>query len=96
MIDTAQLLFYIILIALTIVSVMVGVQLFLLIADLRKTIERVNKSLDKVTTIVDSVERPIMSLSSIFPALLGFLSVINRFKKKGDQQCQTADQQKDL
>ncbi len=65
MIDTVQLVLLFVIAVLTILLVILGVQVFFILKDLRKTIVKANKVLDNAGSITDNVSGPIASLSSI-------------------------------
>ena len=65
MIDTVQLVLLLVIAILTILLVVLGVQVFFILKDLRKTIGKANKVLDNAGSITDNVSVPIESLSTL-------------------------------
>ena len=65
MTDPAQTALFLVVIVLTILLAVLGFQVFFILKELRKTIDKVNKVLDDTGTITESVSKPISSLSSI-------------------------------
>jgi len=65
MTDPAQTALFLIVIVLTILLVVLGIQVFFILRELRKTIDKANKVLDDTGMITESVSKPISSLSSI-------------------------------
>lgn len=65
MIDPAQTALFLVIIVLTILLVILGIQVFFILRELRKTIEKANKVLDDTGVITESVSGPISSLSSL-------------------------------
>lgn len=65
MIDPAQTALFLVVIVLTILLVVLGIQVFFILRELRKTIDKANKVLDDTGTITESVSKPISSLSSL-------------------------------
>lgn len=65
MIDPAQTALLLIVVILTILLVVLGIQVFFILRELRKTVEKANKVLDNTSTITESVSKPISSLSSL-------------------------------
>lgn len=65
MIDPAQTALFLIIIVLTFLLIVLGVQVFFILKELRKTIDKLNKVLDDTGTITESVAKPVSSLSSI-------------------------------
>ncbi|MBI2028118.1 MAG: hypothetical protein HYT07_00780 [Candidatus Levybacteria bacterium] len=78
MIDSAQTILFVVIVALTILLLVLGVQVFFILRDLRKTVSKANKVLDNTNVITQSVSSPISSLSSIAMGIKTGSSVINR------------------
>ena len=89
MYDPAQILLFIIIITLTIFLVILGIQVSLILKDLRKTIAKANKVLDDSGQITEAVRGPLVGLSN---TIMGFkagntlLNLINKATKaKGEK-----------
>ena len=65
MIDSVQLVLFAVIVVLTILLLALGVQVFFILKEVRRTLEKTNKVLDDTGHITESVSRPISSLSSI-------------------------------
>jgi len=65
MIDPAQTALFLIVIILTILLVVLGIQVFFILKNLQKTLEKFNKVLDDAGVITESVSKPIASLSTL-------------------------------
>jgi hypothetical protein len=65
MTDPAQTALFLVVIVLTILLVVLGIQVFFILRELRKTIDKANKVLDDTGTITESVSKPLSSLSSL-------------------------------
>lgn len=65
MIDPAQTVLFLVVIILTILLIVLGIQVFFILRELRKTIDKANKVLDDTGTITESVSGPISRLSSL-------------------------------
>jgi predicted PurR-regulated permease PerM len=65
MIDPAQTALFIVIIVLTVLLVVLGVQVFYILRELRKTITKINKVLDYTESITESVSKPIASFSTL-------------------------------
>lgn len=65
MIDPAQAMLFLVIVVLTILLLILGIQVFFILRELRKTIEKANKVLDDTGVITESVSKPISSLSSL-------------------------------
>lgn len=65
MIDPVQLVLLIVIIILTILLVILGVQVFLILKELRQTISKTNRVLDNADSITENIEAPLEALSSM-------------------------------
>ena len=65
MIDSVQFILFIVIIVLTGLLVFLGVQVFFILKELRRTLEKTNDMLDNAGKITESISRPLSSLSSI-------------------------------
>jgi len=66
MIDTVQAVLLFVIVLLTILFVVLGIQVYLILKDLRVTLKRTNKILDDVENLTEGVSTQINSLSSMF------------------------------
>lgn len=82
MIDTVQIILLLVIVALTVLLVLLGVQVFFILKDLRNTISKANKVLDDTGLITQSVSRPLASFSAIATGLkAGSILTIIKFAK---------------
>ncbi len=65
MIDPAQTVLFLVIIILTVLLVVLGIQVFSILRELRKTIDKTNKVLDDTGVITESVSKPLSSLSTL-------------------------------
>jgi len=65
MIDPVQLVLLIVILVLTILLVILGVQVFLILKELRQTITKTNKVLDNADSITENIEVPLAAISSL-------------------------------
>ena len=79
--DIAQIALFIVIIILTILLLALGVQVFFILRELRKTVFKANKVLDNTNVITESVSTPLSSLSGIAAGIKTGASFINLFKK---------------
>lgn len=79
--DIAQIALVIVIIILTILLLALGVQVFFILREFRKTVFKANKVLDNTNVITESVSTPISSLSGIAAGIKTGASFINLFKK---------------
>ena len=64
MIDSVQLILLLVIITLTVLLVILGVQVFYILRDLRQTVKKTNKILDNADSITEGIEGPISAISS--------------------------------
>lgn len=81
MIDSAQIILFAVIILLAGLLLVLGVQVFFILRDLRKTVNKANKVLDHTNVITQSVSAPISSLSSIATGIKTGATFISLFKK---------------
>ena len=89
MIDPAQTALFLVIIVLTILLLILGVQVFFILRELRKTIDKANKVLDDTGLITESVSGPISSLSTLVMGVktgATVASLINLAKKKSTKK----------
>ncbi len=79
--DIAQIALFIIIIVLTILLLALGIQVFIILREFRKTVLKANKVLDNTSIITESVSSPLSSLSGIATSIKAGASFINLFKK---------------
>lgn len=65
MIDPAQTALFLVIIVLTILLLVLGIQVFFILRELRVTLSKLNKVLDDAGVISESVSKPISNLSSL-------------------------------
>lgn len=65
MIDTAQIVLIIVILVLTILLVVLGIQVFFILRDLRKTLHKANRVLDNTQSITENFTAPLSSLTSL-------------------------------
>lgn len=85
MTDPAQTALFLVVVALTILLVVLGIQVYFILRELRKTIDKANKVLDDTGVITESVSKPISSLSSLTMGLktgATIAKILNGGKKK--------------
>lgn len=82
MIDAVQIVLLIVIILLTVLLVVLGVQVFFILGELRKTVNKANKVLDDAGSIAQSVTGPLSSLSSLTAGLRsGSILAVAKFVK---------------
>lgn len=69
--EPAQILLTVVVIVLTIVLVAVGIQVFLILKEVRQSVQKMNKILDDAQEVSHSVAKPISSLSTSLMGISG-------------------------
>lgn len=64
-IDAAEAVLFFILVILTTLLIILGIQVYFILREFRKTVSKANKVLDDTSVITESVSGPITSLSTI-------------------------------
>ncbi len=82
MVDTLQLVLTIVIITLTALLTLIGIQVFFIFKELRESMKKINKILDDAGIISESVSKPISNLSGFLAGLKGGLKIFEVFEKK--------------
>jgi len=82
MIDGVQLALLFIIIVLTILLLALGVQVFFILRELRRTVSKANKVLDDTGVITESVSGPISNISAVTAGLKTGMSIVNLISGK--------------
>lgn len=90
MLSPTQILLIIVVSVLTAVLAVIGIQIFLILKEGRRSVEKVNKMLDDAGTISSAITKPIASLSNSLSGLSGISGLlgwlVNRKKKNEDKR----------
>lgn len=87
MLEPAQLLIFIVILVLTVLLIVLGIQVFLILRDLRVTINKTNKILDNADIITESIATPVSSLSSLIMGIktgAGMAGIIKKVMDSAD------------
>lgn len=71
MVDTAQIVLLFVIVVLSVLLVVLGIQVYFILKELRKTITKANKVLDNAGEITKSVSDPIAKITSISSFIKG-------------------------
>ncbi len=88
MIDPAQTALFLVIIVLTILLLILGIQVFFILKEFRKTLAKANKVLDDTGLITESVSVPISNLSSVVTGIkagTALANILNLKKKKNSK-----------
>lgn len=65
MVDTAQTVLLFVIVILTLLLLILGIQVFFILKELRSTVKKANKVLDETGLITESLSGPIVTLSTL-------------------------------
>ncbi len=82
MIDPAQTALFLVIIVLTLLLLVLGIQVFFILRELRKTVDKANKVLDDTGVITESVSAPIANLSTLATGIKTGAAIAGLLKKK--------------
>ena len=93
MVDPAQTALFLVIVVLTVLLMVLGIQVFFILREFRKTVLKANKVLDKTNLITESVSGPVSSLSSLISGLKTGANFINLLK--GNKKAKRHHQEKE-
>jgi len=79
--EPVQIVLLLVIVTLTIVLAILGIQVFLILREIRKTVEKINRVLDNAGVIAKSIADPISALSSLAISIKTGVSFANSLKK---------------
>ncbi len=79
--DIAQVALFIVIIILAVLLIGLGIQVFFILREFRKTVLKANKVLDNTNVITESVSSPLSSLSGIAAVIKTIAPIFGIFKK---------------
>ncbi len=80
--DPAQILLLSVVIILSFLLLILGIQVFLILKEFRRTIGKVNRILDDAAALTESISSPIENFSSVLGGIKTGLSLVSMFKGK--------------
>lgn len=90
MIDTVQAVLLFVIVLLTILFVVLGIQVFYILKDLRQTIQKTNLLLDEVEELTSQIKQPVSAISSLISsasnlsALGTVAKILTLFRRRKD------------
>lgn len=84
--EPTQILLFIVITALTVVLTLIGVQIFLLLRDIRKMFTNMNEFVTQGTIYTQKIAHSLTGFSALLTGLKAGLSVFNLFNKKKENQ----------
>lgn len=85
MLEPTQILLIVVITVLTIVLTIIGIQFFLILKELRKSVQKMNQILDDSTVVSGIVARSITGVAGMLSGVKAGLSVLNFFKKDREE-----------
>ncbi len=87
MIDAVQAVLLFVIVLLTIILIILGIQVFMILRDFRKTIGKANRILDTADEITENVAQPLSFLSTFLVSTrsLSTISKVLKTKKKREE-----------
>ena len=82
MIDTVQIVLLFVIVLLAVLFVVLGIQVFFILRELRTTLTKTNKILDEIDQLTESVSEPVSFISGILFSSKTFATIAN-FLRKG-------------
>ena len=92
--DITQTVILAVIIALAILLVVVGFQVFFVLKDLRKTLFRLNRLFDNTDDLVGQVKKPIESAGNLFTAMTAGVGIAHLLKR-GSKETKEPKEPKD-
>jgi hypothetical protein len=80
--DTTQVLLVIVVTVLTVLLSVIGIQVAFILAELKKTIEKINKMLDDGGMVTGGIAKGVTGMGGLLEGIKTGLNVVNLFKKK--------------
>lgn len=82
MVDTFQILLAIVILTLTVVLALVGIQIFLILREVQKGFQKINTILDEVKKAANNASDSLVGLSGVFGGVKAISSILNLFRKR--------------
>lgn len=84
--DTAQILLLVVIVILSIVLIILGVQIFFILRDFQKTVKKANKVLDDTGVITESISGPVSNLSMLTSGIKAGAFIASLLKGKNKKK----------
>lgn len=82
MVDSTQVILTTVILVLTVMLAVIGLQVVNILKEFKKTVEKVNKVLDDTGTVSESISRPVSMASATLMGIKGGSFIANLLKKK--------------
>jgi len=80
--DTTQILLVAVVTVLTILLSVIGVQIILILVEVRNAMQKMNKMLDDAEEVTGGISKSVTGMSGVFEGIKAGLSLVNMFGKK--------------
>jgi len=84
--DTTQLLLTVVVTVLTILLSIIGVQVVFILAEFRKTIEKMNKIIDDAGQVSGGISHSVTGMTGMFEGIKTGLNLVNLFGRKKSKE----------
>lgn len=84
--DPTQLLLFGVVAVLTALLVIVGVQVFLILREFKKTLEKMNKTMDDINYVSESVTKPISGITHFVEGIRGLREFFDFVSERGSRK----------
>lgn len=85
MIDTVQAVLLFVIALLAILFVILGIQVFFILGELRKTLVKTNKILDEIDSLTQSVSEPVSFISGLLFSSKTFATIANFIRRRSKE-----------
>lgn len=79
---STQILLYAVIITLTIIMVLIGWQIYQILSQMRKMMEKFNTMMEGAVTMTTSIGKSLQNISGFTEGLKAIFGIFNRFKRK--------------
>ncbi len=94
MFDNTQVLLIVVITVLTILLTVIGIQVFFILGEVKKTIEKFNKIIDDAGVISESIAKPISSISGSIEGASGIVGLLSWLTKRKKKSAKTEEEEK--
>lgn len=86
MIDTVQAVLLFVILLLAVLFVVLGIQVFFILKELRTTLSKTNKILDEIEELTESVSEPVSFISGLLFSSKTFASIVNFLRRTREKE----------
>lgn len=93
--DPTQILLIVVVLALTVLVIFLGIQVYHILGEIRLSIRKMNKMLDDMGLITESISKPISQASGFFTGLKSGVKLFSSFVKSDSGKEKEKDKEKE-